>query len=107
MMFTFICLSWIVFRADSFDTIAAMFAKIGSDTSASNIMPFIVSRPLLILFIALGLELQSIRENDYLWLQQKFIAMPWVVKLLLFLITLQLVINFGQKSIQPFIYTKF
>lgn len=107
MMFTFISLTWVFFRADSISTAVTIIQRSFIDFHLSDIMPFVTARPLWILLLALGLELHSIRREDYDWLEQRFIAIPWYAKLIIFAITLQLVINFSQASVVPFIYTQF
>lgn len=107
IMFAFINVTWIFFRAENFDTVFAMMKEIGTNFRISDIMLFIANRPLWLLILLLGLELHSIRKDDYEWLQQRFIALPWYVKFFAFAITIQLAISFSQNSVQPFIYTQF
>lgn len=46
-------------------------------------------------------------ERQYHRLQVRFILLPWVAKLLLFIICLQMVVEVSQESVQPFIYYQF
>ena len=46
-------------------------------------------------------------ERQYHRLQARFILLPWVTKLLLFIICLQMVVEVSQESVQPFIYYQF
>lgn len=107
MMFSFICFSWIFFRADSLNTALEIIGKIGTGLNTDYIIPFLNTRPLWLLLVALGLELQSIRKDDYDWLESKFIEAPWYIKFISFAVAIQLVINFSQQNVQPFIYTQF
>ena len=106
-MFSFVCTTWIFFRADSIGSALTIIGRISTDFHPDYIIPFIDARPLWLLLVALGLELHSIRRDDYDWLERKFIEMPWFVKFICFAVTIQLVISFSQQSVQPFIYTHF
>ncbi len=107
MMFSFVCITWIFFRADSITTATGIIGRIANGISSADIIAFLNARPLWMLLTALGLELHSIRREDYDWLERKFIGLPWLVKFVCFLAVIQLVISFSQQYVQPFIYTKF
>lgn len=107
LMFSFICTTWIFFRADSIGTAITIISRSVSEIHLSDFFSFVITRPLWVLLVALGLELHSIRRDDYDWLESRFISLPWYVKFIAFAITIQLVINFSQESVQPFIYTQF
>ena len=105
--FTYISVAWIFFRSHDIHTALNIIGKITTDLHLIDIQSFINARLLWIMLLAVSLELHSIRQSDYKWLQQKFIALPWIAKLVIFLFVLQLVINLSQNNIQPFIYTQF
>lgn len=107
LMFVFINVTWIFFRADSIDMAMTILNRIATDFSLDYFLPFVKARPVWLAFVLVGLELHSIREDDYHWLEQKFVESPWFVKLILFTAVVQLVINFSQDSVQPFIYMQF
>lgn len=107
LMFIFINISWIFFRAHDIPTALALMQRIATDFSFDYFLPFVKARSLWLAVVALGLELHSIRSEDYHWMQEKFIASPWIVKLFAFIVVLQLVISFRQDSVQPFIYAQF
>jgi hypothetical protein len=60
---------------------------------------------LAILFLAILAH--SIRERWFYSLQELFIRLPWLLKTILFLIVLQLAIEFSNSEVQPFLYYKF
>lgn len=105
--FTYVSWAWIFFRAKNLETAWSLMAHIWTDFSWDYLLPFVIARPMWSLFVALGLELHSIREKDFQWLQNLFVRTPWIVKLLIFLLVVQLVINFRQANVQPFIYAQF
>lgn len=75
--------------------------------SLADAYTFLMEYPLWLAVVLISLELHSIRETDYNWLQNKFINSSWLVKLCIFAVVMQLVINLSHHSIQPFIYTQF
>ena len=105
--FTYISVAWVFFRSQDLSTAFSIIGKITTDLHFVDVQNFINTRLLWIMLLAVSLELHSIRQSDYKWLQQKFISLPWVAKLMIFLLVLQLVINLSQNSVQPFIYTRF
>lgn len=107
LTFGFVSLAWVFFRSPNLSTALAMFAQIGSDFSLADFYPFLMTRPEWLILFGIGLELHSIRKHDYDWMLQKFIALPAFVKCLIFIAVLQLIINFSQNEVQPFIYTQF
>lgn len=107
LMFIFVNISWIFFRAQSVDTALALLNHIATDFSFDYFIPFLKARPMWMVFVFVGLELHSIRSDDYHWLEEKFVESAWWVKLVAFAIALMLVINFRQDYVQPFIYQQF
>lgn len=107
LMFAFINFTWIFFRADSVSTALEIINRIGTDFSLDYFLPFLKARPIWLAFVLVGIELHSIRLDDYKWLEQKFIKSPWFVKAIAFALVLQAVINFSYGNIQPFIYMRF
>ena len=105
--FGYISLAWIFFRAPNMDSALTLITNIIQTTRLSDAYAFLLEYPLWTAVVLISLELHSIKEADYEWLQTKFIRSPWLVKLAIFAFVLQLVINFSQHSIQPFIYTQF
>lgn len=107
LTFLYVTFAWIFFRASSLDVAFNLINNIYNNFNPADLYPFLMARPVWLLLLVVGLELHSIRENDYHWIEKRFIQSPWLFKLLIFIFVLQLVINFGQDSIQPFIYFQF
>lgn len=107
MMFVFVAFTWIFFRSRDLDTALALINHIGSDFSLDYFVPFLYARPMWLVFVVVGLELQSIRSDDCHWLQEEFVKLPWMVKFLIALVVIMLVVTFRQDSVQPFIYQQF
>ena len=107
LTFGYVTFAWIFFRSRDMATATTLMTNILQTTSLSDAYIFLMEYPLWFIVVLISLELHSIRGNDYSWLQDRFVHAPWLVKLGIFALVLQLAINFSQHSIQPFIYTQF
>ena len=107
LTFGYVTFAWIFFRSPDMATATTLMTNILQTTSLSDAYIFLMEYPLWFIVVLISLELHSIRGNDYSWLQDRFVHAPWLVKLGIFALVLQLAINFSQHSIQPFIYTQF
>ena len=105
--FSYVSLAWIFFRAADMTTATTLINNILHTISLADAYIFLMEYPLWLAVVLISLELHSIRETDYNWLQSKFIHSSWLVKLCIFAVVMQLVINLSHHSIQPFIYTQF
>ena len=105
--FSYVSLAWIFFRAADMTTATTLIDNILHNISLADAYTFLMEYPLWLAVVLISLELHSIRETDYNWLQNKFINSSWLVKLCIFAVVMQLVINLSHHSIQPFIYTQF
>lgn len=107
LTFGYVTFAWIFFRSPDMATATTLMTNILQTTSLPDAYTFLMEYPLWLIVVLISLELHSIRGNDYSWLQNRFVHAPWLVKLGIFALVLQLAINFSQHSIQPFIYTQF
>lgn len=105
--FGYVAFAWIFFRAPSPTTALQLLHQISSDCSLTEFLPFLAARPLWTVLTLVALELHSVRERDYLWLRDRFVALPWLLKLLVALVVVQAAINLSGTSVQPFIYSRF
>lgn len=106
--FTYVSVAWIFFRAHDLESVFAIINQIVTDFSWDYLVPFVKARPVWSLFVLLGFGLHFIiRCNHYQWLQKRFICTPFIIKLVIFLVVVQLIINFRQDNVAPFIYAQF
>jgi len=105
--FGYLLLTWIFFRSPTWDSAKAMCHQIIYDFDWAYLVPFVKARPMWTLLTFGGLLFQAIRQRHADRLRNAFVRSPWIVKLLLFLIVVQLVVNFSQDSVRPFIYAQF
>ncbi len=105
--YLYICFAWSFFRAKDLGVLGKMCDKVANDFSIDYLVPFFHARPAWTLCI-IGVMLSYLfTERQYHRLQARFILLPWVAKLLLFIICLQMVVEVSQESVQPFIYYQF
>lgn len=107
LTFIYVSLLWVFFRAASFEDSILIIKNIFIDFYPDQIIQFAGQRPqwcimmvLLIIFHFLPAKWGEKIEN---W----FIRMPWLIKLGIFLIAVQLVIEFMTAEVAPFIYFQF
>ncbi len=107
LTFIYVSLLWVFFRAASFEDSILIIKNIFIDFYPDQIIQFAGQRPqwcimmsLLIIFHFLPAKWGEKIEN---W----FIRMPWIIKLGIFLIAVQLVIEFMTAEVAPFIYFQF
>ena len=104
---TFIICSWAVFRSPDMDTAIILFKQILSEFRPESIPAFWTMRSTWLLMLIICSLLLCIKERYYNRLMIKFIYSPWLMKLLAFACTVQLVIEFHSSNITPFLYYNF
>lgn len=107
LTFAYVLVTWSFFRSDSLEKVAALWENIRATFSWDYLVPFVQARPMWSLLVALGFALHIIHERGYRFLLHTFVRSPWIVKLAVFVVVVQLIINFRQDSIRPFIYSQF
>ena len=105
--FIYVAVGWVFFRSPSVESALTLLGHIGSDFSWDYLPPFLSTRLVWMLFLVLGFALHGLRKRHSDRLSEWFVRSPWLVKLLIFVVVMQLVINFRQDSVQPFIYAQF
>lgn len=105
--FSYVMFTWIFFRANDFATVTTIFSNIIYGVSLSDAYRFLMEYPLWLAVVLISIELQSVCVADYNWLECKFVNSSWIVKLCIFALVMQMVINLSYHSIQPFIYKQF
>ncbi|MDE6156510.1 MAG: MBOAT family protein [Muribaculaceae bacterium] len=107
LTFSFVAALWVFFRADSWSDAITVLGSIGRDFSLAYAPAFAEARAvwlIMILTIACAHFLPAdFRERC----RQSFVEAPWIIKLAVFVITVQLVVEFRSADVQPFIYFQF
>jgi len=105
--YLYVTFAWAFFRSPDMTRLGEMFTKVTTDFSMDYLLPFLQTRTLWFVLMVAVMLTYLLPEKYYLKLRYTFISLPWLVKLLLFLLCLQLVVEASLSSVQPFIYTQF
>lgn len=107
LTFLFVTILWIFFRSSDMAQATALITRIATDFDLSYAIPFLKARAVWCLFIILIFLWHTLNIESYERLRRWFIQYPWWIKVLIFGIVVQLVIQFQTGSVQPFIYFQF
>lgn len=105
--FMFVMLLWVFFRADTFGDSVAVISHAFSDFDVAYAMPFVAVRWLWLIIMAV-IVISHILPTDF-WQRAAawFVRSPWIVKLLVFVVVVQLVLELQGEDVAPFIYFQF
>lgn len=107
MTHIFVIATWVIFRAENMEVCGNVFSQIFTDFDMEYLPYFLIARPTWTALIVIAYLLHATRERHYYGLQELYIRTPWIVKVLLFLVVIQLAVQFHTSSVQPFIYYQF
>ena len=107
LTFSFVSFLWIFFRASSMTNAWNLITHIGSDFDWAYCIPFFQTRQTWCIFLILIFVMHSLPTSYIEKVKNAFIRSAWIVKALIFLIVIQLIIQFSHGEIQPFIYFQF
>ena len=104
---TFVSLLWVFFRADSFGAAATIITRAFTDFDLSHFTPFVAERFTWCVMMVIIIALHALPLG---WLDRAsrwFVDAPWIVKLLIFIVVVQLTLQFMSAEVKPFIYFQF
>lgn len=107
LTFVYVSIAWVFFRSADMDTAMTLLRHVACDFSFEYLVPFVKARPLWTVIMVIGLAFCALRQRHADRLCHLFVRSPWLVKLLLFAVVMQLVINISQSNVRPFIYAQF
>lgn len=102
LVFQYVCLAWIFFRASSFDNALAVLRQIAKrETDHANLVPIVT------LALAVGFACHLFADGSFRWLRLRFVALPpWAQGAVLAAVAL-ILRQLGHTKIVPFIYFQF
>ncbi len=102
LVFHYVCLAWIFFRADSFDTALAVLRQLGSGQYDSpNVVPIVTAA------LVVGFAAHFFADGSFRWLRERFATLPpWAMGGVLVVAALVLR-ELGHAKVVPFIYFQF
>ena len=107
LTFIYVSFLWVFFRAASFEDSILIVKNIFVDFEFRQIPQFFTNRMVWCIMMAVLIIMHFVPQRWADRLQDTFIRSPWIVKLIVFLISVQLVIEFMTAEVQPFIYFQF
>lgn len=107
LTFSFLIVAWVFFRSPSFEQAFVLLQRIVVDFDFAYFLPFLHTRLLWCVLLLIPLLCHFISERWYQRLADCFIGSPWLVKVFIFLIVVQLVLQLRTGNVQPFIYYQF
>lgn len=105
--FVYVSLLWVFFRAASFSDSLLIIQNIFIDFNWNQIPQFCMARPAWCIMMAALIIFHFVPQKWADGVQVLFVKMNWGLKLIVFLISVQLVIEFMSEEVAPFIYFQF
>lgn len=103
----YVSLLWVFFRADSWLDSWLIIKNIFTTFSLDYVGPFLSVRSTWVIMMAVIITAHALPARVIDNLGTLFVKSWWVVKLLVFLIVVQLVLEFAGEDVVPFIYFQF
>lgn len=103
----YVSLLWVFFRADSWTDSWLIIKNIFTNFSLDYVVPFVKVRYVWLIMMAVIIGAHCLPQRWHDRMLDLFIRSPWTVKLILFIIVVQLVIEFMTENVAPFIYFQF
>ncbi len=103
----YVSILFVFFRADSFSDSILIIKNIFTNFDLSYAWPFLQVRYIWVIMVACIIIAHSLPTRWYKEASQWFVQSPWSAKLIIFIIAVQLVIQFMSEDVQPFIYFQF
>ena len=105
--FAFVTLLWVFFRAESTSVAVSLIGRIFTDFTPEMVLPFMQTRGAWVgvcvfAFIAIFTPLKV-----YQWAEKRYISSNIIVKIIIFAVLVQLILEFAGTEVAPFIYFQF
>lgn len=103
----FVSLLWVFFRAATWEDSWVIIRTIFTDFSLAYVEPFVKVRLLWVVMMTAIIVMHSLPGRWISGVTVAFIRSNWVIKLIVFIIVVQLVIQLAGEDVSPFIYFQF
>lgn len=103
----YVSLLWVFFRAASFEDSILIIGNIFEEFYWQQIPQFAVARPVWCIMMGVLIIAHFVPQGIADKIQIAFIKVNWVIKLIAFIVIVQLVIEFMSEEVAPFIYFQF
>ena len=105
--FNFVCLGWILFRADSLATVGQILSQIFTAFDLSIVPQVIAGYPIVFLLIAIGYLMHATPSRVITRTEERLSSAPFWVQVAVVVLVIWLVMQMRSGEIQPFIYFQF
>lgn len=103
----YVSLLWVFFRADSWLDSWLIIKNIFTNFSPAHVLPFVKARWAWLLMMSFIVVSHSVPSRWIDGIGRWFVRSPWVVKLVVFVVVVQIVVQFMSQEVAPFIYFQF
>lgn len=103
----YVSLLFVIFRADSLTDSWLIIKNIFTNFDIAYLWPFVQVRYVWLAMVLFIIVAHSLPRRWYQLMQQWFVESNWCIKLVLFIIVVQFVIQFMSENVAPFIYFQF
>lgn len=107
LTFIYVSLLWVFFRAGDFSESILIIHNIFVDFQWNQLPQFWDARPAWCIMMGALIVFHFVPQSWADGVQTVFVRMNWVLKLIVFMIAVQLVIEFMSEEVSPFIYFQF
>lgn len=104
---TVVALLWVFFRAASFGDSVKIISSVFDGFSLAYALPFAAARTLWLIMLLLIVISHCLPTRFWDKAAATFVRSPWLVKLVVFLVVVQLVVELRGEDVAPFIYFQF
>jgi hypothetical protein len=102
LVFNYVCLAWIFFRASSFDTALAVLRQLGNgETGAANVSALVT------MALAVGFIAHFFADGSFRWLRDRFCELPPPAQGFVLAAAVLILRELGSAKLVPFIYFQF
>ncbi len=104
---TYVGLLFVFFRAYTMTDSLLIIKNIFTNFDIAYIVPFVEVRYVWLIMMIIIIGSHCLPRRWYGIMEQWFVSAPWLLKLVIFLVVVQLVIQFMTEEVAPFIYFQF
>lgn len=105
--FNLVCFGWLMFRAESMQTVSLMLHQIFFNFNVAVIPQVLKGYTAIFLLLGAGYLLHMLPSRCDRWMQRLITAMPTIIQILLATGMIWLIMQIKSSDIQPFIYFQF
>jgi D-alanyl-lipoteichoic acid acyltransferase DltB (MBOAT superfamily) len=105
--FVFVSTLWVFFRADTLTDAIALLRHTVTDFSLAYVPAFVAARALWVSLILILIAAQAIPTKWFNIISHYFVKSHWLLKLFIFIVVIQVVIELRGADVMPFIYFQF